>query len=348
MRPRRRQRLSALLLLVTVLVSVRAFAVEPSRVVLLEAVGNPVDVDALRTSLEDWLRSMQLELHLVGVLPPPASESSFARVRVVWTDETCVVEVFAQDGVLRRRKSLPRGGPPLLISESAALIAQAGVQELSVEESRKSAPPPVVVEAPVVEVPPPAPLPPFGLSLAAYFQGRGYDSRAPFVPGGGAEVAATFGDGPWHPKLSLLVAYQGPIGRDGMLVRMHVQLQTLSLRLVPSVSRRLGPFELDLGIGGGVDALIATTSSSEVPADALTPESLHAAPLFTAALGVRFRVTPSSAIFLRAVVDLDPARRRYVSRVADQREYLLVPWIARPAVHLGFSFDLLSRTQASP
>ena len=86
-----RQRLSTWTLLATVLVGVRGFAAEhvTSKVVLLEAVGNPVDVDSLRTSLEDWLRSMQLELHLVGVMPPEA-EPSFARVRVVWTDETCV------------------------------------------------------------------------------------------------------------------------------------------------------------------------------------------------------------------------------------------------------------------
>ena len=81
-------------LLVLALLSLRALAAErQSNVVLMEAVGNPVDVEAVRTSLEDWLRSMSLELHLVGVLPPPDATAAFARVRVVWSDENCVVEI---------------------------------------------------------------------------------------------------------------------------------------------------------------------------------------------------------------------------------------------------------------
>ena len=340
----RRQWLSTLLLLL-VLVSVRAVAAERSKVVLLEAHGNPVDLEALRTSLEDWLRSMQLELHLVGVLPPEA-EPCFARVRVAWTDETCVVEVFAPDGVLRRRKALPRGGPALLVSESAALIAQAGVQELSIEESRRRPLPVPVIQQ--VEKPPEVlgEQPPFGLGLAAFVQGRGYGAAGPFLLGGGAEVSATFGDGPWHPELSLLLAYQGPVTEQGTYA--SVQLQTVSLRLLPSVRRKLGPFEVEFGLGGGLDALIAKTSTTLVSGPRQRTDRLDAAPFFTAAVGLRFHVTPASALFLRAVVDLDPARRRYVSVVADEREYLLVPWLARPALQLGFSFDVLSRAERAP
>lgn len=326
----------------TALVSVHALAAAPTKIVLLEAVGNPVDVEALRTSLEDWLRSMQLELHLVGVLPPLEGDTSFARVRVLWTDENCVVEVFGEKGVLRRRKSLPRGGPALLVSESAALIAQAGVQELSIEESRRHPlPTPVNVAPPEVTHvdPKPEPTSPFGLGLAAFVQGRGYGVDAPFVFGGGTEVTATFGEGAWHPQLSLLIAYQGPVIADATYFQM--QLQTVSFRLVPSLRRKLGPFEVDLGLGGGLDALIATASSSELPRGALRHGGVDAAPFFTAELGLRFRVTTASAIFLRAMVDLDPARRRYVSTISGEREVLLVPWLLRPALQVGFSFDVM-------
>jgi hypothetical protein len=264
-------------------------------------------------------------------------------VRVVWTDEACVVEVFANDGVLRRRKSLPRGGPPLLVSESAALIAQAGVQELSVEESRRHPLPAPVTAAPPPEVlaEPPPPQPPFGFGLAAFVQGRGYGAAGPFLLGGGAEATATFGDGPWHPELSLLIAYQGPVVEQGELAT--VQLQAVSLRLLPSLRHKAGPFDVELGLGGGLDALIATTSSTVRHHD-----SLAAAPFFTAALALRFEFTASSGVFLRALVDLDPARRRYVATIGGDREILLVPWQARPALQLGFTFDILTRTERAP
>lgn len=343
-----------LLLLLLVQPPLRALAQErASNVVLLEAVGNPVDVEALRTSLEDWLRSLELELHLVGVLPPP-SEAAFARVRVVWSDETCVVEVFSETGALRRRKALPRGGPPLLVSESAALVAQAAVQELEIEERRKPPPPaPVSAVSAVSEVTggqgaPPEAQPPFELRVAAYFQGRGYDSISPVVFGGGAQVSASFGDGPWHPGVSLLVGYQGPLTRQALTVDLQVQLQALSFRLLPSLRRRFGPLELELGLGGGLDALIAATTSSTVPGPRMRPSRVDAAPFFTAELGVSLRLSSATAVFLRAVVDLDPARRRYVSTIAGEREYLLVPWTARPALQLGFSFDVMSRAERSP
>lgn len=344
MKRRWRQRFSTATLLVTVLLGVRTGAAEPvtSKVVLLEAVGNPVDVDALRTSLEDWLRSMQLELHLVSTLPPFDAEAAFARVRVVWTDDACVVEVFGATGALRRRKSLPRGGPPLLVSESAALIAQAGVQELSIEESRSHPLPAPVAEVSQVHEapPPPAPGSAFALDVGAYVQGRSYNETSPFLFGGGAEVAASFGAGPWHPGVSLLLAYQGPVSEEVSLLTL--QLQVISVRLLPTVRRQLGPFEVELGLGGGLDALIASTTTT-VPREFVRHRRLDAAPFFTLEAGLRWKVTPASAIFLRAVLDLDPARRRYLANVAGETQYLLEPWVARPALQLGFTFDVVSR-----
>ena len=124
-------------LLLVLLVGLPGAAAEPSKLVQLEAVGTASDVDALQLSLEDWLRPLQLELRRVPSLRPVDEAPSFARVRVVWTDEACVVEVFRGTGELMRKKSLPRGGPALLVSESAALIAHAGVQELSIEEAKR-------------------------------------------------------------------------------------------------------------------------------------------------------------------------------------------------------------------
>ncbi len=308
-----------------------AVAAEVSKRVQLEAVGSASDVDALRVSLEDWLRPMQLELQVVSALPTPAAEPPFARVRVVWSDELCLVEVFRGTGELTRKKALPRGGPALLVSESAALIAQAGVQELSIEEAKRHPlPSPPSVAADVSS--------PFELRLGAYVQGRSYDSTAPFVLGGGAELNADLALGPWRPAASLLISYQGPVVRD--VASVNLQVQTLGFRLLPGLKRELGAFELEGNLGGGLDLLLSSASSTEIP---VKPHHLAPAPFFTAALGVRWHPTVSSAIFLRALVDFDPARRRYLSRVgAEPATVLLEPWRVRPSLQLGFSFDLIS------
>ncbi len=327
-------------LLLVLLVGLPGAAAEPSKLVQLEAVGTASDVDALQLSLEDWLRPLQLELRRVPSLRPVDEAPSFARVRVVWTDEACVVEVFRGTGELMRKKSLPRGGPALLVSESAALIAHAGVQELSIEEAkRQPLPTPPVVAAEVKQPEPEAPSSPVDVSLAAYVQGRSYDRKAPFVFGGGAELRVGAARGTWRPSASLLVSYQGPVSRSSELVR--VQVQAVSFRLLPSLKRELGPFELQAGAGGGLDVLIAASDSTRVP-EQFVQSRTDAAPFLSAALGVMWRPSPSSGVFLRGLVDFDPARRRYLTTVAGQSQTVLEPWGVRPSVQLGFSFDLVS------
>jgi hypothetical protein len=285
---------------------------------------------------------MQLELEIVSSLPTPEQQPSFARVRVVWTDDFCIVEVFRGNGELTRRKSLSRTAAPLLVSESAALIAQAGVQELSIEEAKRQPlpTPPPVLAADVklkTEEPPPSGI---RLGVAAFAQGRAYDATAPFVFGGGLELHGSLGSSAWRPHASLLFSYQGPISRDVDYVNLDVQ--TLSLRLLPGVMRALGPFEIEAGAGGGLDVLLAHTSSTEIPREYLTRNRADLAGFFSVDLGLRWHPTPSSAIFLRALVDFDPARHRYRSSIAGETTTVLEPWGVRPAVQLGFSFDFVS------
>ena len=329
--------------LVVWLVGVNVAAAEAPKRVLLEAVGSPKDVESLKASFEEWLRPMQLELKMVPSLPTAEQQPSFARVRVVWTDDFCIVEVFRGAGELTRRKSLSRTAAPLLVSESAALIAQAGMQELSIEEAKRQplpTPPPVIaadVTAKELEVTPSG----LRLGLAAFVQGRAYDATAPFVFGGGAELHGSLvGPSAWRPRASLLVSYQGPVTRQADFV--NLQLQALSLRLLPGLARTAGPFEFEAGAGGGFDVLIANTNSSEIPREFITRSRADVAPFFSAAVSARWHPSQSSAIFLRALVDVDPARRRYRSTIASETTTLLEPWDVRPAVQLGFSFDFIA------
>ncbi|MFZ5439934.1 MAG: hypothetical protein ACOZQL_07980 [Myxococcota bacterium] len=326
--------------LLALVLFVAAPSLAAERMVQLEAQGAVADVDALRSSLEDWLRTMQLRLEVVTSLD---ATPAFARVRVQWSAAEVLVEVFrGADGKLVRRKSVPRAGAPLLVVESAALVAQTGVQELSLEEQETPEPalsPPPVVEVEATTKPVAQRAAPLGLALGAYVQGRAYDTQAPVVFGGGAELAASLGSGAWRPVASLLANYQGPITRDAALVSL--QLQTVSFRLLAGLERDAGPIELMGALGGGLDLLIAGVRSTQINREDLHPRT-DAAPFLSASLGVRWRPSPASAIFLRALVDVDPARRRYRSEIGGDATTLLEPWTVRPAVQLGFSFDVVS------
>ena len=137
----------------------------------------------------------------------------------------------------------------------------------------------------------------------------------------------------------VLESPQGPVVREASDVSLAVQ--ALSVRLLPGARTRLGMFELEAGIGGGVDFMIATASSPVIPRSALTRDRVDVAPFFSAMAGVRFHPTPSSGVMLRVLLDVDPARRRYVSNIGGETTYLAVPWAVRPMVQLGFSFDLV-------
>ena len=323
-----------------VLLTLSLFAatqVSAASLVQLEAKGDESDVEALRVSLVDWLKPFKLELRRVVTLPTGNDPEVAARVRVDWQDVACVVEVFKADGSLARRKELPRGGPALLISESAALVAHAAIQELAVEKREvrvSEQPPPPVSEVLAAEPEKPS----VEVSVAAWFQSRSWDRESPFVFGGGGEVAASLPIADFRPALSFLVAYTGPISRE--TAEANLQVQSLAFRLLLVAKRRVGAFEFEGGLGGGVDLLIATTTSSVVP-DAFTKDRVDPSGFFTAGLGVRWHPTSSSGVMLRLVLDVDPARRRYVSRIADERTVVTVPWAVRPMIQLGFAFDLV-------
>lgn len=313
-----------------------ATQVSAASLVQLEAKGEESDVEALRVSLVDWLRPFKLELKRVAALPVEVDPEVAARVRVDWQASVCVVEVFKADGSLVRRKDLPRGGPALLISESAALVAHAAIQELNIEkrEVRVSEQPPPPPEALVPEPEKPS----VEVSVAAWFQSRAWDEVSPFVFGGGGEVSATLPIADFRPAMSFLVAYTGPISRD--TTEANLQVQSLAFRLLLGAKRRVGSFEFEGGLGGGFDLYIATTTSSVVP-DVYTKDRVDPSGFFSAALGARWHPTPSSGVLLRLVLDVDPARRRYLSRIADERTLVTVPWAVRPMIQLGFAFDLV-------
>lgn len=314
---------------------------EGAPLVQLEASGDEGDVEALRVSLVDWLKPFKFELRRVQQLPTEADPEVAARVKVTWLDSVCVVEVLRSDGTLVRKKELPRGGPPLLISESAALVAHAAIQELELTEKRRvrvSEQPPLLsaeVDTPVAQ---PAAKPPVEVSIGAWFQSRSWDAQSPFVFGGGAEVALSLPVAAFRPSFTFLTAYQGPLSRSTDL--SNLDFQVVSLRGLLGVKRRLGDFELEGGLGGGFDLDILNASSSVIPRQ-FTKDQVAVSGMFSAALGARWHPTPSSGVMLRVLLDVDPQRRRFVERIEGTSTLITVPWAVRPMIQLGFAFDLV-------
>ena len=146
----------------------------------------------------------------------------------------------------------------------------------------------------------------------------------------------------WRIIIIAVLAFSGcPIALSAAETG-HLVLTTLhTIDSASTINRIVGMFELEAGIGGGVDFMIATASSPVIPRSALTRDRVDVAPFFSAMAGVRFHPTPSSGVMLRVLLDVDPARRRYVSNIGGETTYLAVPWAVRPMVQLGFSFDLV-------
>lgn len=323
------------------LVALPVLAAEPvtPTVVQFEASGPEGDVEALRVSLDDWLRPLKLQLRRVETLPTGVDDSVAARVRVAWTEETCVVDVLRTDGVNVRHKELARSGAPLLVSESAALVAQAGVQELVLLEARKvrvSTQPPLVTAPEVVAKKKDQPA--LEVGVAAWFQSRSFDETSPFVFGGGGELSLALPWAGFRPSASLLISYQGPVSRDGDYA--SVDVQSLSFRLMPGLKRQVGAFDFEAGAGAGVDAMIARISSTLQH----KPDRVDASFFVSALLGARWHLTDSAAVMLRVLLDVEPTRHRYTSDVNGTHTVLAAPWGVRPVIQLGVSFDFVRAT----
>lgn len=296
-----------------------------TRVVQLDAEGPVAEVGAFTASLREWLTALD------ATLSTEAIESPDARVHVEWNEATCTIEVFrGRDGLVRRR-SLDRVGAPEVVTESAVLLAHAGLEEVFREPTK-------MVEV-VTSTPSPLPQPEvvtpslLQLSFGAFLQGRSYDERAPVLFGAGAESHLALQTSVFHPSLTVLGNYQGPLSHDERQPQLNLQLQVVSVRLLPGVERRFGTVTVGLEAGGGFDVLIAQTT---LAMNAEKLERTDVAPFLSAALSVRWHFTQVTALFARVLVDFDPAPRRYTVGP----HVVLDPWSVRPAVQLGVSFDL--------
>jgi len=179
-----------------------------------------------------------------------------------------------------------------------------------------------------------------GLELGALANGRAFDDGV-VVFGGGVLVSLRWDlGGRWSPRASLYASYNGPFTVSNDVVQ--VSTQGFSVRALGGVRFRASKrWAFDGEVGAGVDGFVPASSSTTLPPPALGRPHVEASPVLSAALTARFALTGATDLFLGVGVDVDLWPRRYVSDIQGSREELYEAWRVRPAVWLGFSFDVL-------
>ncbi len=311
-------------------------------VVVLDASGDDAETRALSATLTELLTRLEVQLRDQG--------EGLARVKVELGETESSVSIFTRGNVLAMFRRLPRASTPALTIEAVAHVVQSAVEELVELErhpppvaSKPLSPPPIVVlrgGPPLVTAPPPRGG--VGLELAPMIGGRSFASNAPFVFGGGV-AASLLVDvaGAWTPRMTLLGLYNGPFDAAGSAV--EIAIQSVSLRALGGVRWTSGRFGVDLQLGGGADALLMSAHSSyQVMRD-------HAewSPTITALAGVRYSLTDTTDLFLAVTGDVDLLPRRFlVQDTGGAKDLLVETWRVRPALMLGFSFDLIDPRSA--
>jgi hypothetical protein len=306
-------------------------AAERSRAVVLVQTGAAGEVAQLEASVRELVQRLGLELRTDAT-------DALARVAVALGDAECTASITNRAGEVVAFRRVPRGPSSAVTLEAVAHVVQSAVEAVAELErapprSRPVVAPPVV--APVARRG-------LGLEVGALASGRGLGDGAGALFGGGVAVSLTRrGDAPWRPVGTFLATYTGPLAKTGE--RVQLSTQTVSLRLLGGA--RLVATErwaLEVEAGGGADGLLPSATSTSLPEGAVRRSRVEVSPVLTAMVALRFAPTRATSLFLAASADVDLWPTRLVTDFLGRREVLFESWRVRPAVLLGFSFDVLA------
>jgi hypothetical protein len=119
---------------------------------------------------------------------------------------------------------------------------------------------------------------------------------------------------------------------------VEIAIQSVSLRALGGVRWTSGRFGVDLQLGGGTDALLMSAHSNFQT----LRDHAEWSPVITAMAGVRYSLTSATDVFVAVSGDVDLLPRRFlVQDTGGAKDLLVETWRVRPALLLGFSFDLV-------
>ena len=181
-----------------------------------------------------------------------------------------------------------------------------------------------------------------GFELGAYMSGRSFTTDALVVMGVGLLTALRFPSLQGiSPRLAVSVNWNGPFVTNSSAPPVKTSTQTLSMRLLAQVRFPLGAsFALDVGLGAGADVFLSKSDAPTLSANQLSTHLVVPSAILLASVGLRARVSSFAEIFFALAGDVDLSRHTYVSLLSGSRTPLFQHWLIRPALTLGFSFDL--------
>jgi hypothetical protein len=340
------------------------------RTVRLEVLGSADEAEQLRVSLGELFGRMAvtLEPSPAGGEPGGATASDGAAIvaQVDLRDPgVALVRLAWASTPFGESRTVPQRGSRTVLLEETALVVYAGSESLFNEgfaSTPPPAPPPLVEPAPSAEPPPPPPVPqeretrrspersqsrraapsltPWLLEGAMLVGSRAFASNASMVTGFGLGARWHVGASPWIPGGWLLGEFHFPF--SGRQQGVELSTSVWSLRLEPSLELlRQGGFRLELGVGGGADVFVLAPTSSPTGATS-TGHRRDVSPIVAGLVAGSLATSSASRVVLAATFDYDLAPRRYLVAQGAQSWVLLEPWRFRPALSLGFLFEVAS------
>ena len=328
--------------------AVQAQGVEGDRVVSLFVSGSTIEGRSLIASVHELLGRFGLRV----VAEPLVEGTIVARVSVELGRDLCVVSISKPSGPVLQVRRVSRGPSSAVTIEAVAHVIQSSVEELiELERPRGPArppdgrpeppPEPLAASAPL-DLPVGPKVMGTGVELGAYVSGRSFTTDALVVMGAGLLMALRFP--PLQgisPRLAVSVNWNGPFVTDLSTPLVKTSTQTLSMRLLAQARFPLGAsFALDIGLGAGADVFLSKSDTTSLFADQLSTDLVVPSAILLASVGLRARVSSFAEILFALAGDVDLSRHTYVSLLFGNRTPLFQHWRIRPALTLGFSFDL--------
>ncbi len=298
-------------------------------------------------------RAERLDLDTPGAL----TESSGLELATAWVDlraaRASLAIVAGRTGRVVARRSVERDRSAAIVVEELAHIIQASVEELADQERRRARPPaPAAAPPPAPPSSPPAPRAEaarWSVDAGGFFGGRAFGAGAEGVVGGGGLAGAALGRGPWRPAVWLVGTYHVAFDVRGHLVDVHTK--AVALRLAPALRLVGGErWFIEGGPQGGFDVMWTQprANSAGLPTGRLGAASADASPVLGAMLAAHVAVGTSADLLFALSTDIDLSPHRFVVAEGAQTEVLFAPWRVRPALLLGFTFNIVGELPYAP
>lgn len=336
----------------------------PRRLVSVVVSGSNDDARVLSITIRELLARQQLTM--IDRVEASSRDGLLASVAIdVDAVDGARVVVRSANGAILLDRSVHDANPAIQREQIAHAVRGAAEAALLADEDRAPAQPalPSDAEAPSSPTPPrepePQPPKPPPESPRELTANRNASGTTPAPSPLAVDVATVLGGGPVassvgpvmrvggfaaladrrgpRPAIALGALYAFPFESGGGALTSRAKL--VSVRAMAAIELLRGSWlALDVGAGGGFDALEVEPSSTVLPASALRDDTTKVDPIVSFGTTARFALASDVTLTVSAVSDVDPVERKYVFHDRGRRSTVFAPWTVRPMLLVGLSF----------